>query len=209
MRLSVVEARFDALLAAGRSAEIVPMIEAAIAEHPLRESFRRQLMLALYRSGRQADALAAYQAARRVLVDELGIEPNPELRALEQAILQQRSDVHVVPASVPSDLFATFRAGVPEQPAHVELPDGQAVFLRDGVNVVGRDPAADVCLIDGRVSRRHAEILGSARTWSVRDLGSTNGTIVNGQRVDSVELADQDVIDVGGIGLTFHVSAGG
>ena len=64
-------------------------IEALIEEHPLRERLRAQQMLALYRSGRQADALRAFQTARTVLGDELGIEPGPELRRLEAAILAQ------------------------------------------------------------------------------------------------------------------------
>jgi DNA-binding SARP family transcriptional activator len=67
---------------------LVAELEALVAEHPLRERFRGQLMLALYGSGRQANALAAYQETRRVLVEELGIDPSPELRELEQAILR-------------------------------------------------------------------------------------------------------------------------
>jgi DNA-binding SARP family transcriptional activator len=87
LRLAALEARFDADLAAGRHAELVPELEASIATHPLREHLRAQLMLALYRSGRQAEALQAYRAARRELADELGLEPGDELRRLEQAIL--------------------------------------------------------------------------------------------------------------------------
>jgi DNA-binding SARP family transcriptional activator len=89
LRLAAIAERVDCELELGRHERVVAELESLVAEHPLRERFRAQLMLALYRSGRQADALAAYQEARRRLVDELGIEPGPELRALEQAILRQ------------------------------------------------------------------------------------------------------------------------
>jgi DNA-binding SARP family transcriptional activator len=88
-RLAVLEERVDADFAAGRQAELIPELEPLVAEHPLRERLRAQLMLALYRSGRQAEALEAYQDARSALVDELGIEPGHELRELHQAILRQ------------------------------------------------------------------------------------------------------------------------
>jgi DNA-binding SARP family transcriptional activator len=89
LRLAVQERRADAELEAGRGPELVPELERLIAEHPLRERLRGQLMLALYRSGRQADALSAYQAARSTLVEELGIEPGPALQELERAMLRQ------------------------------------------------------------------------------------------------------------------------
>jgi DNA-binding SARP family transcriptional activator len=89
LRLTALEERIDADLAAGRHRDIVGELEALITAHPLRERLRAQLMLALYRSGRQAEALHAYRAARRELADELGLEPGEELRRLEQAILQQ------------------------------------------------------------------------------------------------------------------------
>jgi peptide/nickel transport system substrate-binding protein len=88
-RLSALEARIDADLARGRNGDLVPELESLVAEHPLRERLRGQLMLALYRAGRQADALAAYRHARSALVGELGIEPSEELRALEAAMLRQ------------------------------------------------------------------------------------------------------------------------
>ena len=75
LRLAALEQRIDAELATGRHAELVGELEALISEHPLRERLRCQLMVALYRSGRQAEALETYQAARRALVEELGIEP--------------------------------------------------------------------------------------------------------------------------------------
>jgi DNA-binding SARP family transcriptional activator/streptogramin lyase len=89
LRLAALEERIDADLALGRHAVLVTELESLVAEHSYRERLRAQLMLALYRSGRQADALDAYQAGRRVLQDELGLEPGNELRDLEAAILRQ------------------------------------------------------------------------------------------------------------------------
>ena len=88
-RLEAIEDRIEADLAVGRDVQLASELEALVRKHPLRERFRGQLMLALYRSGRQAEALDEYQDARRALVDELGIEPGPGLRELEQAILRQ------------------------------------------------------------------------------------------------------------------------
>src|SRR4051794_23736733 len=89
LRISCIEERIQRDLDRGGHVGLVGELEALVAEHPLRERFRLQLMLALYRSGRQAEALEAYQAARATLVDELGIEPGRELRDLHQAILEQ------------------------------------------------------------------------------------------------------------------------
>src|SRR5205807_1316099 len=88
-RMVAVVERIEADLALGRHAQLVGELQALVAEHPLRERLRAQLMLALYRSRRQAEALDAYQATRRTLVDELGIEPGPALQQLEKAILVQ------------------------------------------------------------------------------------------------------------------------
>ncbi len=87
LRLGCLEDRLQAALKLGRDAELVGELEALVIEQPLRERLRGQLILALYRSGRQAEALAEYQAARRMLSDELGLEPSPELRELERMIL--------------------------------------------------------------------------------------------------------------------------
>ena len=88
-RVAACEQRFEAQLALGAHAEVIGELEPLIAEHPYREGLRAQLMLALYRADRQADALQAYQDARARLVDELGIEPGERLRELERAILAQ------------------------------------------------------------------------------------------------------------------------
>jgi predicted ATPase/DNA-binding SARP family transcriptional activator len=93
LRLVAVEDRNDIALATGRHAELVADLEALVAAHPLRERLRAQLMLALYRAGRQADALVAYAAARQTLGEELGIDPGGELQQLERAVLRQDPDL--------------------------------------------------------------------------------------------------------------------
>ena len=105
IRLVAVELRIDADLALGRHDELVGEVEELVAEHPLRERLRTCLMTALYRSGRQAEALDAYQDARRTLVDELGIDPSAALQELERAILRQDPSLN---------LDATGPAGVRE-----------------------------------------------------------------------------------------------
>jgi len=102
LRLAVVEKRIDADLALARHRDVVPELEALVARHPLREAPTRQLMLALYRSGRQADALAAYRELRARLVGDLGLEPTPALQGLEKAILQHDSGLEPEPAAPPT-----------------------------------------------------------------------------------------------------------
>ena len=89
LRLSALEARIEAQLALGRHGEIIPELEALVAESPLRERLRGLLMVALYRAGRQAAALRAYREGRAALVEELGLEPGEALREVEAAILRQ------------------------------------------------------------------------------------------------------------------------
>ena len=89
LRIAATEDHVEARLALGEHRELVAQLETLVAQHPLRERLRGQLMLALYRSGRQAEALEAFAAGRRLLVDELGIEPGEPLRALHQRILEQ------------------------------------------------------------------------------------------------------------------------
>ena len=93
LRLAALETRIEADLALGRQDSLVPELETLVAAHPYREGLRAQLMLALYRSGRQAEALETYRRARRTFSEELGIEPGPRLRELEGAILRHDSSL--------------------------------------------------------------------------------------------------------------------
>src|SRR5215212_548961 len=111
MRLGAVEQRLEADLALDGHTEVVGELEALVARHPVRERFRYQLMLALYRSGRQADALDAYRRARQELSDELGLEPSESLKQLEAAILRQ--DPGLAPAADPARVRAAPAATAP------------------------------------------------------------------------------------------------
>ena len=98
LRVEAAELAIEADLAAGRHLEVAAEVEPLLAEHPLRERLHAQRMLALYRCGRQAAALEAFRQARRTLVDEVGVEPGPELRALHQAILRQEPSLQLMEA---------------------------------------------------------------------------------------------------------------
>jgi predicted ATPase/class 3 adenylate cyclase/DNA-binding winged helix-turn-helix (wHTH) protein len=122
LRVGAIEQLIEAKLALGRHAEVIAQLEALIDAHPYRERLRGQLMLALYRCDRQADALQAYQDARRALVEELGIEPGERLRELERAVLAQDPALAAPVGTGDAD-----RA--PLAPATEELPTGVVTFL--------------------------------------------------------------------------------
>jgi DNA-binding SARP family transcriptional activator/tetratricopeptide (TPR) repeat protein len=127
LRAAVVEDRIEADLALGRHGALVAELDALVTQFPLRERLYGQLMLALYRSGRQADALALYRRARTVLIDELGIEPGHDLQRLERAILGHDEELDLTPA-------AAARATTPT-PAGNE-PDRSLKHVRKLVTVV-------------------------------------------------------------------------
>jgi DNA-binding SARP family transcriptional activator len=102
LRVAATELRIESDLALGRHLALIGEIRTLVAEHPLRERPWTQLMLALYRDGRQAEALDAYRQARATLVDELGLEPGPELQALEQRVLAQDPELAAPPQGSPA-----------------------------------------------------------------------------------------------------------
>ncbi|MFN2557638.1 MAG: BTAD domain-containing putative transcriptional regulator [Nitriliruptorales bacterium] len=119
LRLVALEERIDADLVLGRHVEVVAELEALVSHHPFRERLRGQLMLALYRSERQAEALEVYRDARRMLVEELGIEPGEALQGLQQAILSHDPVLDLLSSAAPAPTTpetSEDEAGLAEQP---------------------------------------------------------------------------------------------
>ncbi|HEX9380975.1 MAG TPA: BTAD domain-containing putative transcriptional regulator, partial [Gaiellaceae bacterium] len=182
LRLAALEDVAEADLALGRHAEAAVELEGLVKRHPLRERLRAHLMLALYRSGRQADALALYQQTRALLVEELGIEPSPMLQRLERDILRQAPELETteaaetVPSPAPRPVRKTVtvvvaevlpfeplvdperRAGVVE-PALAQAAD---VFEEHG-SAVRRLPSASVLAVFGVPEVREDDALRAAR----------------------------------------------
>ncbi|WP_233646408.1 AfsR/SARP family transcriptional regulator [Streptomyces sp. BSE6.1] len=128
-RLQLLESRLDMDLDQGCHAESVSELTALTAAHPLRERLRELLMLALYRSGRQAEALAVYADTRRLLADELGVDPRPGLQELQQRIL--RADPQLAEPSGPAAETATPSVRPAQLPATVPDFTGRASFVRE------------------------------------------------------------------------------
>ncbi|MFF4118556.1 AfsR/SARP family transcriptional regulator [Streptomyces sp. NPDC001714] len=129
LRLQLLEARLDMDLEQGCHAEAVSELTALTAAHPLRERFRELLMLALYRSGRQAEALAVYADTRRLLAEELGVDPRPGLRELQQRILQ--ADPALAEPSTPAPEPAAVQVRPAQLPATVPDFTGRAAFVTE------------------------------------------------------------------------------
>jgi len=184
LRLHALEERLDAELELGEHASVVPELEALVADEPLRERPRAQLMLALYRSGRQAEALDRYREGRRLLVERLGIEPGPALQELERAILRQDAAL-AQPGGQPR-MRGSIVCAVPEL-APLVAPLGREVVL---VGLVA-EPAA-----------LHAE---TARLEALRREGTRTASFVSeSPSADLARLAaeqDADLLLVGPIEL--------
>jgi len=180
LRAEVVEDRIEADLALGQHARVVGELEAIAASQPLRERPYQQLMVALYRCGRQAEALAIYQKARRTLVDELGIEPGRQLRRLERAILQQDPSLelrgHEAPARAVVPRPETARAwftGASGRRRLVAAAGGLALTLgllvaattHGSANLAARPDS--VAVIDGATAGLGAVVTGVGRPGGI------------------------------------------
>ncbi len=170
LRLGCLEERIERDLRAGRHPELVGELEALVDRHPLRERLRGQLMRALYGAGRQADALRVYQEARRALVDELGIEPSRELRALHPANLRLYRGLARAAPRAPEARADEHRAFVGREPELAQLRAGLdeafagrgCLFLLQGEPGIGKSALADE--LAGEAGRRGASVL-VGRCW--------------------------------------------
>ena len=151
LRLDAAELAFESDLAAGNEREVLGEIETLLAQHPLRERLHAQRMLALYRCGRQAEALEAYREARAALVELIGVEPGPELQRLQRAVLRQDADLELEPRS-------------PELPAELDLALATPMV---GPRRRAR-PAADGLGAGAQRQRGAGDARGRARGWARR-----------------------------------------
>ncbi len=174
LHLGATEDRIDAELALGRHVALVAELEQRVRRHPLRERLRAQLMLGLYRCGRQVDALATYRETRRVLRDELGLEPGVRLRELEHAVLCQDPALAWQPAA------AMAPAGAPRTPA------SRAEAARSGYERSAADRPGRVLVVDDTAINRR--LLAAA----VTQLGHEVETAENGHRALEVLRAADD-----------------
>jgi DNA-binding SARP family transcriptional activator len=201
-RLAALQARLDVDLRLGAHREVVGELATLTSDYPLHEAFWAQYMLALYRCGRQADALAAYRSVRAHLLDELGLEPSPNLRHLEAAMLAQSP---LLTLSQPQ-VDETLREDVVLPPAGLLLEDGTQVPVTATGLRIGRMPGSAIVLDDPKASRNHAVVAASATGYVITDLHSTNGTRLGGEVVAGTRrLRDGDVIEIGSRRLVFRV----
>jgi DNA-binding SARP family transcriptional activator len=178
LRLQALEARFEAMLAVGRESEAVGELQALVGLHPLDERLRAQLMVSLYRSGRHAEALETYRAFRKVLSDELGLEPNPELRQLEQAILRKDESLGPVMRLAPAAASASEQAPTPS-PATADLTTASGAIEdeRRPVTVLFADVVGSTALGE-RLEPDEAKVLvGECVTMMSRAVDEYGGTV--------------------------------
>ena len=206
-RLGVTEDRLRLLLKLGRDREVIEVGEGLLVLEPLRESVWETVILALYRSGRQADALARCRACRELLLEELGVEPMPSLQMLERQILNhdrvlvpavRPTSALVIPTRQPSSAgTATVTVQrVQRLDAELILADG-TVFPLPERAVLGRHPDCDIVVQDSQVSRRHAEFRLVSGRHMLLDLTSSNGTWIDDRPVLQHLLTDGDTFRVG------------
>jgi predicted ATPase len=190
LRLDGLQDRIDADLALGGAAELVAELESLVDQHPLRERLRGQLMLALYRSGRQADALAAYRAARATLVEKLGIEPGPALRRLERSILDQ--DPELDARTTGTSAGATVRA---------------APSLGRSTSFVGREKELrEIRELLDRADVRLLTLIGPAGTGKTRL--AVEATLGDGGSRETVFVELAPVFDPGLVATTIATTLG-
>ena len=191
LRLAAIEKLIDAELALGRHVDVIPELEGLVREHPLREAPSRQLMLALYRAGRQADALAVYREARGRFVDELGLEATPALQQLEASILRHDPALDLAPTAAPERSILV-------APLNVDRFDDLVAVAEP----LARHPPREVIvaqLIDSAADLQSASALARGRREALqgRGVSARSAAFTTAQRgTDLVRIATEQEVDL-------------
>ena len=199
-------------IACGRGYAVIGELESLTAEHPYREPLWAQLIIAYYLSDRQSEALDAFQRLKTTLVDDLGIDPGPTLRALHERILRQEPldvkraarttavhSVHNIDLRTAADASSAL--------ASLRSANGTVYTLQAAATRIGRLDDNDIVLDDVNVSRHHAVIIDTGTSFVITDLRSANGVDVGGQRIrGTATLADGDRIRICAHQFTFEIA---
>ena len=170
LHITALESRIDADLALGQHSDLVGELHSLVTEHPLRERLRGQLMIALYRSGRQAEALETYRDGRATLLEELGIDPSPELQDLERAILRQDSSLET-PKQSPFEAVS-----MPPSPLPADETHGVADEVRP-VTILFADIVGSTALGERLAPEETKALVGECVTIMSRAVEEYGGTV--------------------------------
>jgi DNA-binding SARP family transcriptional activator len=213
-KILVHTAKAEAEIACGRAAAVISDLETLIAEHPYREPLWAQLITAYYMTDRQSDALAAYRRVKTTLADELGIDPGPTLRALNERILRQEpldAKKSARTTAVGTVTLLDQRTKVPagKPAAYLHEASGRSYPLRMTETRIGRLSDNDIVLASANVSRHHAVIVDTGTSYIINDLRSSNGVHVQHQRIRSAAtLKDGDHVRICDHEFTFEIPRG-
>jgi SARP family transcriptional regulator, regulator of embCAB operon len=213
-KILVYTAQAEAEIACGRAFAVITELEALTVEHPYREPLWAQLITAYYLTDRQSDALAAYRRVKQTLAEDLGIDPGPNLRALNERVLRQEpldvKKIAVTTAAVTQTVMDQHsRVSERNAVAYLREASGQSHPLREAATRIGRLSDNDIVLDTPKVSRHHAVIVDTGTSWVINDLRSSNGVQVQHERIRSATpLQDGDHIRIGEHEFTFEIVAG-
>ncbi|CAM2915039.1 BTAD domain-containing putative transcriptional regulator [Mycobacterium simiae] len=210
-KILVHTAKAEAEIACGRAAAVISELEALTSEHPYREPLWAQLITAYYLTDRQSDALAAYRRVKTILAEELGIDPGPTLRDLNERILRQEpldAKKSARTTAVGTITLLDQRTKVPtgKPLAYLREASGRSYPLRAAETRIGRLSDNDIILASANVSRHHAVIVDTGTSFIINDLRSSNGVHVQHQRIRSAAtLKDGDHIRICDHEFTFEI----
>ncbi|QNI08095.1 FHA domain-containing protein [Mycobacterium kubicae] len=213
-KILVHTAKAEAEIACGRASGVITELEALTVEHPYREPLWAQLITAYYLTDRQSDALNAYRRVKTTLAEDLGIDPGPTLRTLNERILRQEpldAKHNAKVTAVGTVTALDLRTMAPGQKVVAYLHDiatGRGYALAQASTRIGRLSDNDIVLDSPNVSRHHAVIVDTGTNYIINDLRSSNGVHVQHQRIRAAAtLNDGDHIRICDHEFTFRITA--